>query len=124
MRWPKDQSWLWRWSGLLFRHSVPPLRAARAPAVHRLASERRPGLRDLEYDAMGGPSSPGRRRILLQPEAPISPPPKRIRYRHHMRFRRTRGATRNSRVLNVLDRVPRSPVIEYKQSSAAGEADL
>ena len=99
MRWPKDQSWLWRWSGLSFRHSVPPLRAAPAPAVHRPASERRPGPRDLEYEAMGGPSSPGQRRILLQAEAPISPHPKRIRYRHQMRFRRTRGTTRNSRVL-------------------------
>src|SRR3981081_1777609 len=76
MRWPKDQSWLWRWSAVLSRHSVPPLRAARAPAVHRPASERRPGPRDLEYEAMGGPSSPGQRRILLQLEAPISPHPK------------------------------------------------
>jgi tetratricopeptide (TPR) repeat protein len=30
---------------------VPSLRAARAPAVHRQASEHRPGPRDLEYEA-------------------------------------------------------------------------
>src|SRR3982075_1371888 len=115
MRWPKDQPWLWRWSRLSFRHSVPPLRAARAPAVHRPASERRPVPRDLGYEAMGGPSSPGQRRILLQPEAPISPHPKRIRYRHQMRFRRTRGATRISRVLKCsLAEPPNLCVIEYR----------
>src|ERR1700730_1298983 len=91
MRWPKDQSWRWRWSRRSFRHSVLLLRAARAPAVHRPASERRPGPRDLGYEAADGPSSPRQQRILLQPEAP-----KRFRYRQEMRFRML-GFTRGSR---------------------------
>jgi hypothetical protein len=94
MRWPKDQSWFWRWSRLSYRHSVPPLRAAWAPAVHRPVSERRLGPRDLEYEARVGPSSPRQRRILLQPETP-----KRFRYRLEMRFQRNGGSTRDSRVV-------------------------
>src|SRR5450432_4071866 len=81
------------------RGSALSLRAARAPAAHRQASEHRPGPRDLEYEATAGPSTRSSDEHCDNRKRQSQPVTKKIRYRQRMRFQRTRRTIRNSRVL-------------------------